>query len=123
MIPAEVNLRAPTNAYDVRTITLPGFASATGTTVRVEFRKAVEEAEGVAALLVLTNSGGLAVTSDETSLNIVWTITEAQIDTLRSDLKAANLTKAQWSLKVTTPDTVTLQWFYGTYEPFPVATQ
>lgn len=109
----EANLTASTNAYDQRTITLPGFTSASGVTARVEFRASDDDASTL--YLTLTSSAGLTLTSDGSNLLIAWEITEAQMDTLAAALKTAGRSKCAWSLKITPANSKTQQWLKGSY--------
>jgi hypothetical protein len=120
MIPAEANLRAAANGYDQRTITIEGYASASGVTATVELRALQSDAAEL--YLTLTSGDGLTVTSDGADLSIAWEITEAQLDTLRAALAADGRSQAHYSLKVERADGVTLQYLYGTYTPIRTAT-
>lgn len=121
MIPGTANLRAATNAYDERTITIPGFASASGVTASVELRAAQDSASEL--YLTLTNGSGLTLTSDGSNLSIAWEITETQLDTLRAALVADGLDAAQYSLKVTPVGGKTRQYLIGSFTPIATATQ
>jgi hypothetical protein len=121
MIPAVANLSAAANGYDLRTITIPGYASAVGVSATVEIRALQDEAGEL--YLTLTNGSGLTLSSDGTDLSIAWQVTEAQIDTLRAALATDGRKQAHYSLKVTRADSVTLQYLYGTYTIQRTATQ
>jgi hypothetical protein len=120
MIPATADLSAAANAYD-RTITIPGYASASGVSATVELRALQDDASEL--YLTLTGGSGLTLTSDGTNLSIVWEITETQMDALRAALATDGRKQAHYSLKVTRADGKTFQYLYGTLEPLRTATQ
>lgn len=116
------DLTASANAYDLRAITLPGFASASGVTARVEFRASDDDESTLYLALTSSGGGGLTLTSDGSNLLIAWEITEAQLDTLKAALKGVGQTKCAWSLKVTPANNKTQQWLKGAFALDPTAT-
>ena len=109
MIPGTYNLSIVENSTNVLSFVISGITTATSYSAAIDFR--ASDADDGTLLLALTSpSGGLALSSDGSSLTIVMTITEAQADTLIPLVKS---TGAFWSLKVTAPGGTTLQYLLG----------
>jgi hypothetical protein len=119
MIPATADLSAAANAYDERTITIDGFASASGVSATVEFRQ--KQDDSATLYLALEDGDGLTLSSDGENLIIAWEITETQMDALRASLGSRS--DAYYSLKVTPANGKTRQYLYGKFTVLRTATQ
>lgn len=110
MVPGAYNLPITENSVNVQTFAISGIATAVDYSAMVDIR--ASESPTSALLLSLTSpSDGLTLASDGSSLTVTLTMTEAQADTL-APLVDAN-PRAAWSLKVTSPTGVTLQYLKG----------
>lgn len=115
MDPARADLRAGANGYDEREITIPGFASAVGVSARMDFRAGQTDDSTLYLSLTSTPAAGLTLSSDGTNLVIAFEITETQMDTLVTALRAAGVSACYYSLKITPSNGKTRPYIYGTY--------
>ncbi len=116
MIPGTYNLPLTENSTNVFSFVISGITTATNYSAKVDMRATALPSSTTLLALTSSPAAGLALSSDGSHLTIVMTITEAQADTLIPLVVAAN-GKAAWSLKVTAPDTTTLQYLTGLIVP------
>ena len=111
MQPGSYNLILTENSTNVLAFTISGITTTVGYSAKIDIR-ADETPTGTLLLALSSPASGLTLAATASGLTITLTITEAQVDTL-TPLVLATHDQAAWSLKVTAPDTTTLQYLKG----------
>lgn len=115
MKPGLYNLELTENAVNIFSFSISGITTATNYSAKIDIR--TTDLPTSTLLLALSSpSSGIALTSNGSSLIVTITITEAQTDTLLPLVVATDGT-ASWSLKITDPSSVTLQYLLGLVVP------